>query len=110
VYLYISICIPGNSASAPIESEDSLLLAQLLSQEADISDNISGSLKARRQTIMDEIEFFERDRQSESTTLVLPQVQESLTIVLPLSAQEQLIRKADMISKLIIALEQKEEV
>lgn len=58
---------------------------------------------------MDEIEFFDRQSDSESTALLLPQVKESLTITLPLSAQEQLIRKADMISKLIIALEQKEE-
>ena len=49
---------------------------------------------------MEEIELFERDRLYDS---------ESTTVVLPLSAQEQLIKKAEMISKLIASLEQKQE-
>lgn len=79
-----------------IETEDSLLLAQLLSQELDISD----TLRAKRRTIMEEIELFERDRQYDV---------ESTTITLPLSAQDQLIKKAEMITKLITSLEQKQE-
>ena len=79
-----------------VETEDSILLAQLLCQELDISD----TLRAKRRTIMEEIELFERDRLYDS---------ESTTVVLPLSAQEQLIKKAEMISKLIASLEQKQE-
>jgi hypothetical protein len=83
-------------APSVVETEDSILLAQLLSQELDISD----TLRAKRRTIMEEIEVFERERQyDESTTVVL----------LPLSAQEQLIKRAEMISKLITSLEQKQE-
>jgi solute carrier family 25 (mitochondrial S-adenosylmethionine transporter), member 26 len=83
---------------APVEeTEDSLLLAQLLSQELDISD----TLRAKRRTIMEEIEVYDRDRASD--------FEGSTTIILPLSAQEQLIKKADMISQLIISLEQKQE-
>ena len=79
------------------ETEDSLLLAQLLSQELDISD----TLKAKRRTIMEELKGYDRDR--------MDNMEGSTTIILPLSAQEQLIKKADMISKLIISLEQKQE-
>ena len=79
-----------------VETEDSILLAQLLCQELDISD----TLRAKRRTIMEEIELFERDRLYDA---------ESTTVVLPLSAQEQLIKKAEMISKLIASLEQKQE-
>ena len=81
-----------------IETEDSLLLAQLLSQELDISD----TLKAKRMTIMEEIEVYERGR-------LYDENEGSTTIMLPISAQEQLIKKAEMISKLIVSLEQKQE-
>lgn len=90
--------IVTGGAKVPVEeTEDSLLLAQLLSQELDISD----TLRAKRRTIMEEIEVYDRDRARD--------YEGSTTIILPLSAQEQLIKKADMISQLIISLEQKQE-
>ena len=89
--------VTGAPKLAVEETEDSLLLAQLLSQELDISD----TLKAKRRTIMEEIKGYDRDR--------IDSMEGSTTVMLPLSAQEQLIKKADMISKLIISLEQKQE-
>ena len=89
--------ITGAPKAVQVETEDSLLLAQLLSQELDISD----TLRAKRRTIMEEIEVYERDRKNDEG--------EGMTVVLPLTAQEQLIKKADMISQLIVSLEQNKE-